>query len=1403
MSQHESLEKAASPSSDLSQDPVDSSKPQTPSLDLQRSSDSSKTLSEPETPEKTAAKDSATDPKSSEPSSKRHTINFSRPIPIMTGRKTTVTSYSAKASPPNMKRGSPEMQYGEDYQGRLASYPYAPRSDSHQTPKRARTSASMAESASSDFKLTAPAQLSLERTSQLQPGNTKQLPSSMGASGMVGYPPPMSSGMATQRQESFNPSTTSSSNSYSSYDAKCLLSPLQPQLSARAYEKMPENGPTTKQVAPMMPNYPDFKFTPPTSTGLPDCARFPGTELPQTKRSAPYEGPRIAESRSQRPYRAPAKPIHKTPETHGTWEKSPYGIPYGPERRDGRLRTPEWYRQQGYYVDEEEDEAPPAKNPNFGGLPRNIDLVARENRKKKAADPNYVAPTLEESMWLLTLEERRETERKEEEADAERLRQQREKKHQKQRQGGSRWVAVEAERRRRREFQKLVEQYERECPYISALRPSNNLTVRSNSAFTSERSNGKMVEVGGNWTIIEVGDDPFVSKDPEGDSNMTMIDTIPKEQTSKELQNSHLQQPTEAKDVFRGREDTLALYRRQKEAWAKEDGAAAAEAKVDWHPLTTDKAIWEQQKQLEMWNRRKAEQDGSVNAPPTPKSDASSGVREQQSSGSLDFLPQKTKERFAKLATEIHEQSRSTTDKMMDGAMDMHIGETQLRSDTWREDHGPKTSAKKPPSRIILKVGGVKKARGTKENPIILEAETGNLVASEEEIAEQQMLLDMHKRRHEELKNNSQTFIQPDTKENNIPTDNGDGWLLIRGQLGYKEETHSPRLYSPSRPVYFQTDSESAASSSISSSGDTPQTRSPMVPAFEMRIQADSPTDTASTLACQLKGQAKSSESCFWTPDRWLSGQDVPEGIQDPVSEGFADEWTPTLAPPSDTRIAIRIAKTAWSTHMAGKPKQTPNKEKMLAEQAEVIPREHRKSQTDFMLSPAACLSDEDYCKIWAEWARLTRIKRFRASDGGRLPEDEGLCEGMLEAFLEMMTRVSVGASASQGQALKNEYHRFNAAPMLTMNKDQVMQDGLGSTSNGPDSSSHQQGPGSEDDGYTILNGQPSALADTSAITQPAPHEQLELKAEWNPPPRVRLVKEFIERGSLQRLDRKTREYYSTLMNLVQEQRTAQVDPQHDGDTQRTARASNGTQEQGEAPTVNKPAGVMRSDSPSLGVPVSISPVQAQAIEFFRRQMEAQEDKEGWIKLQAGLIAMMQQSQETKKKLEESAKRLNKTRAQFREQWGDETSTDEDPYPEDNRLERMGGRKDAAPTTDAMWWDTNATRQNAQIDLRHARAELFDLLWRRRSYLEREQEASWANKPASPYMGIEDHRIRRDLGRVKRLLTQLNIARSRLDPPEECVDLSDGDSALTLSAFGSDEDKGGGDGTGKQRLGYT
>lgn len=110
-----------------------------------------------------------------------------------------------------------------------------------------------------------------------------------------------------------------------------------------------------------------------------------------------------------------AKELLKIPETHGTWEKSPYGVSYNRDRHDGLLRTPEWYRQQGYYVDEDEDEAPPAKNPNFGGLPRNIDLVARENRKRKAADPSYTAPPLEESLYMVHLEDVRMAKKKEQE----------------------------------------------------------------------------------------------------------------------------------------------------------------------------------------------------------------------------------------------------------------------------------------------------------------------------------------------------------------------------------------------------------------------------------------------------------------------------------------------------------------------------------------------------------------------------------------------------------------------------------------------------------------------------------------------------------------------------------------------------------------------------------------------------------------------------------------------------------------------------------------------------------------------------------------------------------------------------------------------------------------------------
>ncbi|TLD18150.1 hypothetical protein PspLS_10553 [Pyricularia sp. CBS 133598] len=1423
MSQHAPLEKAASSSSDLSQDAVDSFKPQTPSLDIQRSSnlpnlsqavDSSnpQTLSihvqrSPDSSTnpsalETTAKGSANDPKTSESSSKRHTINFSRPIPIMTAPKTTMESYYANDSPPAMKRGSPDTQHIHYPTDRPVSYPYAPRSDRYQTSKRARTEASMTGSASSDYTLTPPADSPLESGYQLGSGPPEQLPSRVGASRLAGYSPHLPPLSATGQQEFFNPFETSFWNPYgvNGKGSMCLMSSLEPQPSARASEKMPANGRIMKQMAPMMSNNRGFTFTPPESAGIPDFPTFPNSSLPSasTKEQASYESHR----------RAPAKTIHKTPETHGTWEKSPYGVSYGPERREGRLRTPEWYRQQGYYVDEDEDEAPPAKNPNFGGLPRNIDLVAREDRKKKAADPKYNLPRLEEALYQVhldglevekkqkeakaanlscneahvkrnaalpketlyktNLEEQRKIEWMEKELDAEPLLQKREKKSQKPQ------AESQAERRRRRKFLNLVEQYERECPYISASRPSTDLSVLGNAPSTSEKINGKVGEVGGNWTIIEAWDDPFVSKGPEGDSNITIITTTAKEQTSQNLQN----QQAEDQDVCRDREDTLALYRRQKEAWAKEDRAAAAEAKVDWQPLTTDKAIWEQQKQLEMWNRRKKDGEGSDSVPPTPKSDASSEVKEQKS-GSLEVLAQKTRERFANLATKIHDQNRTATDKMMDGAMDMHIGETQLRSDAWRMDHEPKTSpAKKPQPRFILKVGGVKKQKGTKEVPIVLGPETGDVVASREEIAEQKMLLDMHKRRHEESKNKPQTSVQSNKKENNIPKDNDAGWSVIRGRTGYPEEAHSPRSDSPLISVHFRANSDSTESS-IASSGDTPQSRSLLVSDLEMKIQTNSPADTASLLADQLKDQTNPNEGWLWTPEKWLAGRGVPEGIQDPISEGFANEWTPIFAPPSDTGAAVQIAKAAWRAQMAGKPKETSDKEKESAEQSEVIQREHRKSQTEFMLSPAACLSDEEYCRIWAEWARLTRIKLSRESNGRRLPEDEGLCEGMLEAFLEMMTRASVGASVSHGEALKEEYHRLNAAAVPTTYEDQVMRDESAST---------------------YLH-----------------YRVHQLKAEHNPPSRLRLVKKVVERGSLRRLDRNNREYYSTLMGMVQEQQqTVQAHPQANGDTDRTARAassgvseqgnyegSNGTQNKCESPIRNQPAVVIGADAPALGVPANVSPAQARAVEFFRLQMEDQTDKEGWLKMQAGLIAMMQKSEETRKELEESKKRLEKARAHFQEQWGDEGTTGEDVCSEDDGLERMNGRNDTTtttPTTMNMWWDTNATRQNAQADLRHARAKLFDLLWNRRNRLEREQEASWSNLP-SPEVNAKHYRTRRDLRRVRSMLNQLNIARLRLDPPEECPESSDEGTTLTMSAFGSDEDSGGGNGTGNKNLG--
>lgn len=426
--------------------------------------------------------------------------------------------------------------------------------------------------------------------------------------------------------------------------------------------------------------------------------------------------------------------------------------------------------------------------------------------------------------------------------------------------------------------------------------------------------------------------------------------------------------------------------------------------------------------------------------------------------------------------------------------MDMHVGEKQLRPDVWRVDREPKALAQKPPPRIILKVGGVKKQTGATEAPIVLEPETGDVVASREEIAEQKMLLDMHKRRHEETKISSQASVQPNTKENNTPTDNGDSWSLVSSRTGYKEEAQSPGSSSLLRPVYFRTYSGSTTASSISSSGSTPQAEAPLVSALEGKTQADSPVEINPPSPDQMKEQTKSSESWFWTPDKWLSGQVVPQGVRDPISEGFTNEWTPIFAPPSDTRAAVQIAKAAWSAHMAGKPKETPNKEQVeSAEQAEVVHREHRKSQTELMHSPAACLSEEEYCKIWAEWARLTRIKLFRAYHGRRLPEDEGLCEGMLEAFLEMMARASVGAFVSHGEALKKEYHRFNSDTMLTINRDHLMRNDSGSISNGSHSSPPHQGQGSELDSNTILYGQEPDLADTLAATKLSPHSQPEV----------------------------------------------------------------------------------------------------------------------------------------------------------------------------------------------------------------------------------------------------------------------------------------------------------------------
>ncbi|KAI6372529.1 hypothetical protein MCOR25_003689 [Pyricularia grisea] len=690
-----------------------------------------------------------------------------------------------------------------------------------------------------------------------------------------------------------------------------------------------------------------------------------------------------------------------------------------------------------------------------------------------------------------------------------------------------------------------------------------------------------------------------------------------------------------------------------------------------------------------MWNRRKQERDDSENAPPNTKSDASSGVREQ-GSGSLDLLAQKTRVRFANLATKTHEQSKSAADEMVDGAMDMQIGEKQLPSDAWRLDHEPKTPATKPPPpRIILKVGGVKRQRETEESPIVVEPETGDVVASEDDIAEQQMLLDMHKNRHEESKKSPQTSVQPDTKENNIPTENDDGWPLIRCRTGHKEEAYSSGSNSPLGSVNFRANSASTESS-IDSCVGTPRVRALLMPDLETKIQETSSVETDSPSTNQVKGQINSSQGWFWTPEKWLSGQSIPEGVHDPISEGFADEWTPIGAPASDARAAVLIAKAAWSTHMAGKAKQIPDREKGSAEQAEVIHREHRKSQTEFMLSPAACLTEEEYCKIWAEWARLTRIKLSRATHGRRLPEDEGLCEGMLEAFLEMMKRASVGASVSHGEALKKEYHRFNAAIVSTMNNDQVMQDSSVSTFGELDDID-------SDDLFTYRH-----------------HRVHQLKAEHDPPPRAQLVKKSVERGSLQKLDRKNREYYTTLMGLVQEERTAQVHPQANRDTDGTDRATSsglsetGNEKQCEAPTPNQPA--VGLDRPSLGVPVNVSLAQARAIEFFRLQMEEQEDKEGWIKIQAGLIAMMQKSEETRRELEKSTKRLNEARAQFREHWGDEISTDKDPYQEGDGLERAGRRNDTTATTTGMWWDTNAARQKAQADLRYAREQLFDLL---------------------------------------------------------------------------------------------
>lgn len=336
MSQHASLEKAASPSPDLSPDPVHTPKLQTPSLDIQTSpnlsqavdSSSPRALSihvqtspDPstapsalDTPVETTAKGSANGPKTPEPSSKRHTINFSRPIPIMTAYNATMTD-SANGSPPSTKRGSPDTQHRDYPANRHIPYYYSPASDGQQTSKRTRTEESMTGSPSTDSTLTPPADSPLENEDQ-SGSVTPELPSSMGASGMAGYPHPFPTETGSHQQDFFNPFVTPFWNPYGSNGngSMCLASSLQATRSVPAYEKMPYDGPSTWQKPPMMTNHQDFLLAPPTTTGIPRCSSFPTSGPSSTKNKPltrvttsmrkkcnyPKDVPRSS-SRSQRP----------------------------------------------------------------------------------------------------------------------------------------------------------------------------------------------------------------------------------------------------------------------------------------------------------------------------------------------------------------------------------------------------------------------------------------------------------------------------------------------------------------------------------------------------------------------------------------------------------------------------------------------------------------------------------------------------------------------------------------------------------------------------------------------------------------------------------------------------------------------------------------------------------------------------------------------------------------------------------------------------------------------------------------------------------------------------------------------------------------------------------------------